>query len=42
MKLDSSTIITALLHDVVEDTEYTLEDIKNEFGVEIENSGWSY
>jgi guanosine-3',5'-bis(diphosphate) 3'-pyrophosphohydrolase len=35
MKLDSSTIITALLHDVVEDSDVTLEDIKNEFGVEI-------
>ncbi|MDC1260551.1 HD domain-containing protein, partial [Pseudomonadota bacterium] len=35
MKLDSSTIITALLHDVVEDSDVTVEDIKNEFGVEI-------
>jgi len=35
MKLDSSTIITALLHDVVEDSDVTLENIKNEFGVEI-------
>ena len=35
MKLDSSTIITALLHDVVEDSEITLENIKNEFGEEI-------
>ena len=35
MKLDSSTIITALLHDVVEDSEITLENIKEEFGDEI-------
>ena len=35
MKLDSSTIITALLHDVVEDSEITLENIKSEFGEEI-------
>ena len=35
MKLDSSTIITALLHDVVEDSEITLQNIKNEFGEEI-------
>ena len=35
MKLDSSTIITALLHDVVEDSEITLENIKDEFGIEI-------
>ena len=27
-KFDSRTIITALLHDVVEDTTYSLEDIK--------------
>ena len=35
MKLDSSTIITALLHDVVEDSDVTLQQIKNEFGIEI-------
>ena len=35
MKLDSSTIVTALLHDVVEDSEVTLNQIKNEFGLEI-------
>ena len=35
MKLDTSTIVTALLHDVVEDSDVTLEDIKNEFGAEI-------
>ena len=32
MKLDTATIITALLHDVVEDSDITLDNIKNEFG----------
>ncbi len=35
MKLDSATIITALLHDVVEDSKITLEDIDKSFGTEI-------
>lgn len=30
--LDTTSIIAALLHDVVEDTEYTLEDIEKLFG----------
>ncbi len=34
-KLDTSTIITALLHDTVEDTTATLEDIKRSFGEDI-------
>ena len=33
--LDEKTICAALLHDVVEDTEVTYEDLKNEFGQEI-------
>ena len=33
--LDEQTICGALLHDVVEDTEATYEDIKKEFGLEI-------
>ena len=32
MRLDVETIAAALLHDVVEDTRYTKDDIKKEFG----------
>ncbi|MGL4781439.1 MAG: RelA/SpoT family protein, partial [Bacteroidales bacterium] len=32
MGLGSTSIVSALLHDVVEDTEYTVEDIRNMFG----------
>lgn len=35
MRLDSTTISAGLLHDVVDDTEKTSEDIKKEFGKEI-------
>ena len=35
MKLDNATIITALLHDTVEDTLATLDQIEGEFGEEI-------
>ncbi len=31
LKMDTASIITALLHDTVEDTELSLETIKNEF-----------
>lgn len=34
--LDAPSIITGLLHDVVEDTEFSKEDIKKEFGDEVE------
>ena len=33
--LGSKSICAALLHDVVEDTNYTVEDIKNHFGQKI-------
>ena len=32
LQMDQESIITALLHDVVEDTSVTVEDIKKEFG----------
>lgn len=35
LELDIATIAAGLLHDVVEDTEYTIEDIEKNFGPEI-------
>ncbi len=35
LKLDVATIVTALLHDTIEDTLVTLDDIKENFGEEI-------
>ena len=35
LEMDPQGIMAALLHDVVEDTEYTLEDIKMMFGEEV-------
>ena len=35
LKLDTATIATALLHDTVEDTSATIEDIEQNFGPEI-------
>lgn len=33
--LDDVSVAAALLHDVVEDTEYTIDDIRDEFGDEV-------
>lgn len=35
LNMDACTIAAALLHDTVEDTRLTLEDIEREFGVEV-------
>ncbi len=35
LKLDVPTIVTALLHDTVEDTYVTIEDVQENFGAEI-------
>lgn len=35
--MDEPSIVAAFLHDVVEDTEMTLEDIRKEFGTEVES-----
>ncbi|MCP4684286.1 MAG: bifunctional (p)ppGpp synthetase/guanosine-3',5'-bis(diphosphate) 3'-pyrophosphohydrolase [bacterium] len=35
LHMDSTTIAAGLLHDVVEDTEHSLEDIREEFGDEV-------
>ena len=35
LELDANTVIASFLHDVVEDTEYTLEDIRAAFGDDV-------
>ncbi len=35
LMLDANSVIAAFLHDVVEDTDYTLEDIKERFGEDV-------
>ncbi|MBC8042717.1 MAG: bifunctional (p)ppGpp synthetase/guanosine-3',5'-bis(diphosphate) 3'-pyrophosphohydrolase [Rhizobacter sp.] len=35
--LDDVSVAAALLHDVVEDTDYTIEDVTSEFGDEVAN-----
>lgn len=37
LRMDTTTIVAALLHDVVEDTDYSLEKITGEFGEETSN-----
>ncbi len=35
LRLDANSVITAFLHDVVEDTSYTVEDIRQQFGTDV-------
>src|SRR5437763_4421917 len=37
MRIDADGIIAALLHDVVEDTTYSLEDLRKQFGAAVAN-----
>ncbi|MCL5071694.1 MAG: bifunctional (p)ppGpp synthetase/guanosine-3',5'-bis(diphosphate) 3'-pyrophosphohydrolase, partial [Actinobacteria bacterium] len=37
IELDQASIIAAILHDLVEDTDFTVEKVKEEFGEEIAN-----
>lgn len=35
LHMDANTVITAFLHDVIEDTPYTVEDIRRQFGNDV-------
>ncbi len=37
MRIDADGIVSALLHDVVEDTEYALDDLREQFGSAVAN-----
>jgi GTP diphosphokinase / guanosine-3',5'-bis(diphosphate) 3'-diphosphatase len=37
MRIDADGIVAALLHDVVEDTTYSLDELREQFGVEVAN-----
>ena len=40
LKLDTETVITGLLHDVIEDTEYSKEQLNKIFGKSSRVSRW--
>jgi len=35
LRLDTTTVVSGLVHDVIEDTRFTIEDIEREFGKEV-------
>src|SRR6266567_5670655 len=37
MRIDAAGIVAALLHDVVEDTHYSLDDLREHFGLAVAN-----
>ena len=37
LSMDIETVVSAILHDLIEDTEVSYKDIKKEFGIEIAN-----
>ncbi|HYB00958.1 MAG TPA: bifunctional (p)ppGpp synthetase/guanosine-3',5'-bis(diphosphate) 3'-pyrophosphohydrolase [Ktedonobacteraceae bacterium] len=37
MRIDADSIVAALLHDVVEDTDFTLEELREQFGEAVAN-----
>jgi GTP pyrophosphokinase len=37
LEMDEASLVAALLHDTVEDTNYTIEKLKDEFGAEVAN-----
>ena len=39
MRLDADTLIAALLHDVIEDTDYSKDDITEKFGHDFTDFG---
>ena len=46
LELGANPVIAAFLHDVVEDTDYTIEDIRERFGDDVHRGNcrdaWSY
>ena len=37
MRIDADSIVAALLHDVVEDTDFTLDEVRQQFGDAVAN-----